>query len=93
MKLATRISGPFLIAAAISSPTFAANIDNGDELHMDSCTGCHDSQAYTRADRKVKDLDGLGRQVRFCKDNLGVPWFDDEVDDGIAYLNHEFYKF
>ena len=93
MKIATRISGLLAIAAATVSPAFAADLDNGDELHLDSCTGCHDSQVYTRADRKVGDLAGLGRQVRFCRDNLGVPWFDDETDDVIAYLNHEFYKF
>jgi len=93
MKINFRISDFFLIAITGASPALAADLDNGDELHMDSCTGCHDSQLYTRAERKVRDLAGLGRQVRFCKDNLGVPWFDDEVDDVIAYLNHEFYKF
>jgi hypothetical protein len=34
-----------------------------------------------------------GTQVRFCKDNLGLAWFDDEVNDVIGYLNKEYYRF
>ena len=76
---------------AVSSP--AADLDNGNDLHFEHCTGCHDSTAYTRADRKVKSLARLGTQVRFCKDNLGLTWFDDEVDDVIGYLNATYYHY
>ena len=93
MKFATRIADLFIIAAVGVTPALAADIDNGDELHLDSCTGCHDSQVYTREERKIRDLAALGRQVRFCKDTIGVPWFDDEVEDVIAYLNHTYYGF
>lgn len=74
-------------------PGFTADIENGDDLHFESCTGCHDESVYTRADRKVGNLAQLGRQVRFCKDTIGVTWFDDEVEDVIAYLNARYYKF
>ena len=26
----------------------AANIENGDDLHFENCTGCHDTTVYTR---------------------------------------------
>ena len=71
----------------------SANFDNGDELHLDNCTGCHTETVYTRAERKVKSLPRLGTQVRFCRDNRGLTWFDDEVADVIHYLNLEYYKF
>lgn len=71
----------------------AADLDNGDELHFDNCTGCHDSSVYTRADRRVKSLERLGAQVRFCKDNLGLTWFDDEVEDVVHYLNKNYYHY
>ncbi len=77
----------------ISFQSGAANLDNGDELHLDNCTGCHDSGVYTRPDRKVTSLPRLGTQVRFCRDNLGITWFDDEVADVVHYLNTEYYKF
>jgi hypothetical protein len=41
----------------------------------------------------VQSLSRLGTQVRFCKDNLGLAWFDDEVNDVIGYLNKEYYRF
>jgi hypothetical protein len=46
---------------------------------------------YTRDTRNVRDLAGLGRQVRYCKDTIGLSWFDDEVDDVIEYLNQTYY--
>ena len=71
----------------------AADLENGDDLHFEHCTGCHDSTVYTRSDRKMQNLEMLGRQVRFCKDTIGAPWFDDEVDDVIAFLNASYYHF
>jgi mono/diheme cytochrome c family protein len=73
--------------------TQAADIENGDDLHFEHCTGCHDSGVYTRDNRKVGDLARLGQQVRFCKDTIGAAWFDDEVDDVIEYLNATYYHF
>ena len=83
----------FIIAACWLSPTMAADIENGDDLHFENCSGCHDSTAYTRENRKVQSLLRLGTQVRFCKDNLELTWFDDEVDDVIGYLNEKYYHF
>ncbi|MDH3759439.1 MAG: hypothetical protein OEU50_00570 [Gammaproteobacteria bacterium] len=83
----------FFCTLSFATPSYAADVDNGSELHSESCTQCHDSDAYTRKDRKVQDLAGLGTQVRFCKDNLGVTWFDDEVDDVIGFLNQKYYHF
>ncbi len=71
----------------------AADIGNGDDLHFENCTGCHDASVYTREDRRVKSLSQLGTRVRFCKDAIGLTWFDDEVDDVIEYLNKTYYHF
>ena len=87
-KLAT-----MLLASTLATPLHAADIDNGDDLHFEHCTGCHQEEVYTRPDRKVSSLEQLGRQVRFCKDTIGVNWFDDEVEDVIAYLNQTYYHF
>lgn len=88
-----KISGLLIFAITFAAPSEAADIDNGNALHSESCTRCHDSAIYTREDRKVTSLPKLGTQVRFCKDNLGVSWFDDEVDDVIGYLNQAYYHF
>jgi len=81
------------IALFFSTTALSANRNHGEQLHMESCTGCHDSSVYTRSNRRVQSLAKLGSQVRFCKDNLGITWFDDEVDNVTHYLNQDFYKF
>ena len=82
-----------LIFTGMVPSGFAADIENGDDLHFEHCTGCHDSSVYTRENRNVRSLERLGSQVRFCKNSLELTWFDDEVDDVIEYLNKNFYHF
>ena len=82
-----------LVVISFSAQLSAADIENGDDLHFTNCTGCHDDTVYTREDRKVRDLAQLGKQVRFCRDAIGMTWFDDEVDDVIEYLNATYYQF
>ena len=88
MKLRT-----MLVLTLLPWSVLAADIENGDELHFEDCTGCHGDEVYTRDNRKMKDLAQLGKQVRFCKNAVGATWFDDEVDDVIAYLNATYYHF
>ncbi|MDJ0880968.1 MAG: cytochrome c [Gammaproteobacteria bacterium] len=90
MMLKTMFSLLLLFFSAIA---MGADYIQGEQLHMKSCTGCHDSALYTRDNRRVQSLPKLQSQVRFCKDNLGITWFDDEVDSVTLYLNNEFYKF
>ena len=83
-----------LISAISFTPlSDAADIFNGNILHAEKCTSCHDSAIYIRENRKVQTLAKLGSQVRFCKDNLGIAWFDDEVDDVTGFLNSNYYHF
>jgi len=84
---------PLILAAIYIPSSSAADTANGGELHAGNCIACHDSALYTRDNRRVQSLAGLGTQVRFCKDNLGLTWFDDEVDDVIAYLNENYYHY
>lgn len=82
-----------LITLLFSSPVWSADLENGQTLHEGNCVKCHDSGAYTRSPRRVNDLPQLGVQVRACRDNLGITWFDDEVDDVITFLNQKYYHF
>lgn len=61
-------------------------------LHEQNCIQCHQSDIYTREDRKVTSYEGLGRQVRRCETALGLRWFDDEIDAMTQYLNRDFYR-
>ena len=80
-----------------------ANADNGtdkekqlatgNKLHTEHCYKCHTEAVYTRDDRFVKSLNALSKQVVRCKDNLGIPWFDEDTDAVVHFLNEKYYKF
>ncbi|MES9942782.1 MAG: cytochrome c [Candidatus Thiodiazotropha sp. 6PLUC2] len=77
----------------VSSNLFAEDQERGQQLHGEHCIKCHGSEVYTRPNRRVGDLPGLHKQVRFCEQNLGLTWFDDDIDSTTTYLNQEYYKF
>lgn len=81
-----------LVLSAIGRAV-AADIENGDDLHFENCTGCHDETVYTRENRNVQSMERLGLQVRFCKDSLELSWFDEDVDDVVEFLNQNYYHF
>lgn len=85
-----------LIAAMLLSaagPLTAADTGNGQSLKEKNCTGCHEDGVYTRKDRRVSSMAGLEQQVKRCELTLGLQWFDEDVNDVVAYLNETFYKF
>ncbi|MEE9351965.1 MAG: hypothetical protein V3U78_06860 [Thiotrichaceae bacterium] len=84
-----------LTISMLSSSAFAeGSAANGKVLYDKSqCQKCHGTEVFTREDHKVKDLAGLGKQVRMCDSQLSVNWFDDEIADVVSYLNESFYKF
>ncbi|MES9831422.1 MAG: cytochrome c [Candidatus Thiodiazotropha sp. LLP2] len=76
-----------------SSNTFAGDAERGKQLNDEHCVKCHGTEVYTRPNRRVNDLAGLRKQVRFCEQNLGLTWFDDDIESTSTYLNLEYYKF
>jgi len=77
-----------------------ADINNGKELHDANCTSCHiDLQGgdgtgiYTREHKRIENYSALIKQVKRCRDSLGVPWPEEHVDDVVEYLNSTFYKY
>lgn len=77
----------------LNSHVAKAGTEDGKELHQESCTSCHSSELYKPDTRKVKNLPALDKQVRMCKNNLGLTWFDDEVSDVVDYLSVKHYRF
>ena len=82
-----------LISLLAGANSMAADVQRGHELVSTHCVSCHGSEVYTRPDRRVTSLPGLYKQVRFCEQNLGLRWFDDDIDNTATYLNQEYYKF
>lgn len=84
----------------ISSTSVSADVKNGKELHDSNCTSCHISMQggdgsgiYLRENKRIESHPALIKQVKRCRDSLGVPWPEEHVADVVEYLNTSFYKF
>lgn len=78
----------------------AADPARGEQLYNTHCTACHASlmggdktAIFTRPKRIVRSFDGLKKRVQFCESMTSTDWTQKEIDDVVAYLNQEFYKF
>lgn len=93
----------FISLASLACFSFLANADKGmdtdkqfkagEKMHNEHCYKCHTEKVYTRGDRFVKSLNALSKQVVRCKDNTGAPWFDEDTDAVVHFLNEKYYKF
>ena len=77
----------------MASPALAEDEEDSKELYNSHCTKCHNSEVMTRDDRRVKNYQQLHAQVRRCELNLGLQWFEDDIDNMSKYLNTHFYRF
>ncbi|OOZ41217.1 hypothetical protein [Solemya elarraichensis gill symbiont] len=71
----------------------AAQAQNAEELVQRDCSRCHGTEIYTRAERRVGNINALEAQVRRCDANLGTRWFDEDIHAVVKYLNNNHYKF
>ena len=65
----------------------------GEEAHKEHCYKCHGDDIYTRDNSFIKSMDALSKQVVRCKDGNNVPWFDEDTETVIHFVNKKFYKF
>jgi len=88
-----------LSATGISNNSFASDdemtdqIAHGEEAHKNHCYKCHTDSVYTREDRFVKSIDALSKQVVRCKESSNIPWFDEDSDAVVQFLNKKYYRF
>ena len=83
-----------IFAVLLTTGSYAlADGEHGQQLHDKNCMKCHDTGVYTREDRRVANQDALVKQVKRCELNLGLQWFDSDVNDVVQYLNQSFYNF
>ncbi|MDT8281470.1 MAG: hypothetical protein RQ982_01510 [Gammaproteobacteria bacterium] len=93
----------FLLAISACNISFASDssseksgpdpITHGEEAHQAHCYKCHTDSVYTRENRFVKSLDALSKQVVRCKDGSDIPWFDEDADAVVQFLNKKYYRF
>ncbi|NOZ37124.1 MAG: hypothetical protein GXP11_03460 [Gammaproteobacteria bacterium] len=84
----------------LAANAHASDASNGKILHDANCIRCHKSimngdpdSIYTRKDRRINSYQGLQNQVNRCKNNIGIAWPQEQINDVVTYLNQNFYKF
>lgn len=89
-----RIALLAICAATVAACTAAAvgDPERGASLH-EACLGCHATELYTPPKAKIKSLSALREEVEKWNDRYNPKFTDQEVQDLVAYLNRDFYKF
>ncbi len=80
-------------SAMVSAADKTDDPKHGENVHTEHCQKCHTDSVYTRDDRFVKSIDALSKQVIRCKDGNDIPWFDEDTDAVVQFLNQKYYKF
>jgi mono/diheme cytochrome c family protein len=80
-------------AMATAGPAQAAgDPERGAALH-EACLGCHGSELYGPPAAKIKTLAALKKEVERWNDRYNPKFSKQEVEDLVAYLVRDFYKF
>lgn len=64
----------------------------GEKLHQD-CLGCHGTELYVPPKARVKTLAALKKETERWNDRMNPKFTAQEVEDLVAWLNRDFYKF
>lgn len=88
----------FILWAAVllgtaAAPAPAAPVEEGKALVEEKCTRCHGEEVYRRADRRIRSLAQLRRQVESCATAAETGWKASQKAAVVEYLNREFYRF
>jgi len=82
------------IALLAASPhvNAAGDADKGAKLH-EACLQCHGTNVYQPPRAKVKTLSKLQTETAKWGDYYNPKFSQQEIDDLVAWLNREFYRF
>ena len=86
---------PRLLAALLVAPGLALAAGDpvkGEQRHQ-SCLQCHGTELYVPPKRKIGSLPALRKEVARWADYYNPKFSKSEIEDVVAYLNRDFYKF
>ena len=83
------------LTALLFVPTLALGAGDavkGEQRHQ-SCLQCHGTEVYVPPKRRIGSLSALRKEVVRWADYYNPKFSKAEVEDVVAYLNRDFYKF
>jgi cytochrome c553 len=93
MKSILYASLSILLMPSAFAASLPGDSTEGKRLLDANCMECHQTDIYTRKDRKVQSLDGLKEQVTGCTHMAEKEFSASEMQDLLKYLNDQFYQF
>ena len=82
-----------LLALAASAPALAAGDPvKGEQLHR-ACLGCHGTELYVPPRAKARTSSALRKEIVNWNDRMNPRLTKKEIDDVLAYLERDFYRF
>lgn len=81
-----------VLAASAAPAALAADPVKGEKLHQD-CLQCHGTKIYLPPRRRINSLKALRKEVERWNDSYNPKMKKSEIDDLVAYLDRDFYKF
>ena len=82
-----------LVASGAQAALLPGDAAKGKAVYDKTCVACHDTSVYTRANRRIKTVEGLIGQVNGCVRQTGAKLDKDQINDVVKYLDESFYKF
>ena len=82
-----------IVALAASAPALGAgDAAKGEQLHR-ACLGCHGAELYVPPRAKIKTSAALKKEIVKWNDRMNPKFTKKEIDDLLAYLERDFYRF
>ncbi|MEN6587290.1 MAG: hypothetical protein ABFE02_14720 [Sulfuricella sp.] len=92
MSLAVLALAALATAGCSTSASSSGDTVRGEQVHA-ACLDCHGTGVYTSAERKIKSLPALQKEVARWGDYYDPALSAQDNADVVAYLNKHFYKF
>lgn len=92
MRARLSVLGAAAIALAACSEAPRGDPTRGEQIHA-VCLDCHGTGLYVSPERKVKSLGDLRKETLRWGDYYAPALSAQDVDDVVAYLDRDFYKF
>lgn len=87
-----RLLLPVLLLCCQAAALAAGDPVRGEKLHG-YCVGCHGTALYVPPQAKIRTLATLKKEVERWNDRMNPKFTRQEVEDIVAYLNRDFYRF
>ena len=88
----TRLGGALFAIGVAACGSGGGDATKGEQLHR-ACLGCHDTELYTPDRAKIRTSAELRKAVIDWNDRMNPKFTEEEIDDVVAYLERDFYRF